>query len=246
MPLYPEPRPLPAGDRALTVEVADEILGQANARVLVLERLLAEAGFRGVVETVPTYRSLLVHYDPLVLPTDTLVERLRGLFPRLAGATTPPGRQVELPCAYGGRYGFELEDAARRLDLSPDEVVRLHAGAEHLVYFIGFTPGLPYMAGMPERLTIPRLARPRTKTPPGSVAIGGTQCSIYPVDSPGGFWVLGRTPVLLYDPGREDLLLRPGDRIRFRPISADEFPVLAEAAAAGRYRPPVVPPGAPA
>jgi len=120
--------------------------------------------------------------------------------------------------------------------------VRLHSGAEQLVYFIGFTPGLPYMTGMPERLTIPRLDRPRTKTPPGSVGIGGTQCSIYSVESPGGFWVLGRTPLALYAPGAADpILLRPGDRIRFRPIDPAEFRAIAAAVAAGTHRPRIEP-----
>lgn len=242
MGLYDAPRLLPAGDRAVSVELGDEISREASARVLTLERLLLETPLPGLVETLPTFRSLLVTYDPLVLPWKTLRARLLDLAPRLAGAVPPPGRRVELPCAYGGEHGFDLDEVARRLDLPPEEVVRLHAGAEHLVHFIGFTPGLPYMAGHPERLTIPRLERPRVKTPPGSVAIGGTQSSIYPVESPGGFWVLGRTPVLLYDPGRADpILLRPGDRVRFRPVDPAEYQAIAAAVAAGTYRPSIDP-----
>jgi len=238
MGIYAEPRFLPAGDLAVSIELADEISREANARVLTLERLLTDSQLPGVVETVPTFRALLVRYDPLVLPWGDLLARIRALLSRLAGAAPPPGRHVELPCAYGGEYGPDLEEVARRLGLVPGEVVRLHAGAEHLVYFIGFTPGLPYMAGMPERLMIPRLERPRTKTPPGSVGIGGTQCSIYPVESPGGFWVLGRTPLALYDPAAADpILLRPGDRVRFRPIDAAEFREIAAAVAAGSYPP---------
>ncbi len=240
MALYAEPRLLPAGDRAVSVELADEISREANARVLTLERLLAAEPIRGLVETLPTFRSLLVCYDPLVLSWEELAGRIRGLVPRLPGAAPPPGRRVELPCAYGGEHGPDLEEVARRVGLAPEEVVRLHAGAEHFVYFIGFTPGLPYMTGMPERLTIPRLDRPRTKTPPGSVGIGGTQCSIYSVESPGGFWVLGRTPLALYDPGGADpILLRAGDRVRFRSIDAEEFRRIAEAVAAGTYRPTI-------
>jgi KipI family sensor histidine kinase inhibitor len=229
---------LPAGDLAVSVELGDEISREANARVLTLERLVAEACIPGVVETVPTFRALLIHYDPLVLPWTELEARIRTLVPRLESAAPPPGRRVELPCAYGGEHGPDLGEVARRLGLAPDEVVRLHAGAEHVVYFIGFTPGLPYMAGQPERLTIPRLDQPRVKTPPGSVAIGGTQTAIYPVESPGGFWVLGRTPLRLYDPGAPDpILLRPGDRVRFRSIDSAEFQAIAEAVAAGTYRP---------
>lgn len=240
MSLYAEPRFLPAGDLAVSVELADEISREANARVLTLERLLTDLALPGVVETLPTFRSLLVTYDPLVLAHEELLARIRALAPRLEAAAPPPGRRVELPCAYGGEHGPDLGEVARRLDLTPDEVVRLHSGAEYLVYFIGFTPGLPYMTGMSERLTIPRLDRPRTKTPPGSVGIGGSQCSIYSVESPGGFWLLGRTPLALYDPAAADpILLRPGDRVRFRPIGSDEFQAIAAAVATGTYRPRV-------
>jgi KipI family sensor histidine kinase inhibitor len=236
--IYAEPRLIPAGDLAVSVELGDEISREASARVLTLERLVAEARIPGVVETMPSFRALLVQYDPLVLPWAVLEARLRALLPQLASASPPPGRRVELPCAYGGAHGPDLEEVARRLDLEPGEVVSLHAGAEHYVYFIGFTPGLPYMAGQPARLTIPRLDRPRVKTPPGSVAIGGTQTAIYPVESPGGFWILGRTPLRLYDPGAPDpILLRPGDRVRFRPIDADEFQAIADAVAGGTYQP---------
>src|SRR5262249_11703084 len=118
----------------------------------------------------------------------------------------------------------DLAAAATRLGLGPDEVVKLHAGADHLVYFIGFTPGLPYMGGMPEKLHIPRLETPRTKVPAGSVGIGGIQCCIYSVDSPGGYWILGRTPLKLYDPSASDpILLRPGDPVRFRRIGRADF-----------------------
>jgi inhibitor of KinA len=142
-----------------------------------------------------------------------------------------------MPCCYGGEFGFELEAAAAKLGLSPEELVRLHARSDYYVYFVGFTPGLPYMTGMPDRLTIPRLETPRTKTPPGSVAIGGAQCCIYSVESPGGFWVLGRTPLRLYDPDAPDpILLRAGDHVRFRVIDRTEFDAIAAAVAAGAFR----------
>ena len=116
--------------------------------------------------------------------------------------------------------------------------MRLHSGAEYLVYFIGFTPGLPYMTGMPERIHIPRLETPRTKTPPGSVSIGGTQCCVYSVESPGGFWVLGRTPVRLYDPdAAEPVLLRPGDRVRFNRIDRAEYDRILARVEARAYTP---------
>jgi KipI family sensor histidine kinase inhibitor len=242
MGLYAAPRLLPAGDGAVSVELGDEISREANTRALTLERLVLEARLPGLVDTVPTFRALLVQYDPLVLPWAALRARLLQLTGRLADAPPPPGRRVELPCAYGGEHGPDLDEVARRLDLTPADVVRLHAGAEHYVYFVGFTPGLPYMAGQPERLTIPRLDRPRVKTPAGSVGIGGTQTSIYSVESPGGFWLLGRTPLRLYDPAAaEPILLRAGDRVRFRPIEPAEFEAIARAVGSGTYRPRITP-----
>ena len=229
---------LPAGDLALSVELGDDISVDVNTRVRALEFLIGQKALRGVVETVPSYRALLVYYDPGVVGYDALCAELGGLAEQAGATAMPPAREVELPCCYGGELGPDLTVAAGRLDLSPDELVRLHAGAEYLVYFIGFTPGLPYMTGAPERLTIPRLDTPRVKVPAGSVGIGGTQCCVYSVESPGGFWLLGRTPLRLYDPAaREPILLRPGDRVRFRRIDHPEFDDIAARVAAGEFRP---------
>jgi len=234
--IWPEPRLLPCGDQALSVELGDEVNRELNARVLALEYLLQQKHLPGVGETVPSYRALLVYYDPLVIGYDDLGATLRELCARARPEVLPPARTVELPCCYGGEMGFELEAAAQKLGLPPEEVARLHAGADYYTYFVGFTPGLPYMTGMPKELTIPRLQNPRTKTPPGSVSIGGIQCCIYSVESPGGFWVLGRTPVRLYDPAAPDpILLRAGDHVRFRAIDRAEFDAIAALVEAGRY-----------
>jgi len=236
--IWPEPRLLPCGDRAVSVELGDEVNRELNARVLALEYLLQQRALPGVGETVPSYRALLVYYDPLVIGYEALGATLRELGAKARPEVLPPARTVELPCCYGGELGFELEEAARKIGLAPDEMARLHAGSEYYVYFVGFTPGLPYMTGMPERLTIPRLTNPRTKTPPGSVAIGGVQCCVYSIESPGGFWVLGRTPVRLYDPTAADpILLRAGDHVRFRPIDRAEYDAIAALVEAGRYTP---------
>jgi KipI family sensor histidine kinase inhibitor len=229
---------LPAGDLAVSIELGEEISVQVNTRVRALEYLIEQKALPGVVETVPTYRSLLVYYDPAVVGYETLCAQLATLSEQTTTTALPPAREVELPCCYGDELGPDLDAAARRLELPADELVRLHAGAEYLVYFIGFTPGLPYMTGAPERLTIPRLDTPRVKVPAGSVAIGGIQCCVYSVDSPGGFWLLGRTPVRLYDPeAAEPILLRPGDRVRFRRIERGEFDDIAARVAAGRFSP---------
>ncbi|HEX6078980.1 MAG TPA: 5-oxoprolinase subunit PxpB [Methylomirabilota bacterium] len=240
MTIWPEPRLLPCGDRAVSVELGDEVNRELNARVLALEYLLQQRKPAGIGETVPSYRALLVYYDPLVIGYEALQATLRDLCAQARPEVLPPARVVELPCCYEGELGFELDAAAEKLGLPPAEVVRLHAGADYYVYFVGFTPGLPYMTGMPERLTIPRLVNPRTKTPPGSVSIGGIQCCIYSVESPGGFWVLGRTPVRMYDPEAADpILLRAGDHVRFRAIGRAEFDAIAAEVAAGRYAPAI-------
>ncbi len=242
MTIYSAPRLLPCGDRALSMELGDEISRGVNARVLALEYLIQQNALPGVMETVPSFRALLVYYDPFVIGYEELAAVLRALAAQARPDVLPPARMVELPCCYGGDLGFDLERAAARLGLTPEEAVKLHASAEYYVDFVGFTPGLPYLSGMPARLHIPRLETPRVKTPPGSVSIGGMQCCIYSVESPGGFWVLGRTPVRLYDPTAADpILLRAGDRVRFRVIDAAEFDEIALAVAAGTYRPRIEP-----
>jgi len=214
----------------VSVEFGDEISLEVNTRVRALEHLIEREKPAGVVEMVPTYRALLVYYDPFVVEYAALGDAIARLVPEARAVTLPPARLVELPACYGGDLGFDLDAAAKRLGLAPEELARLHAGAEYLVYFIGFTPGLPYMGGLPARLAIPRLDQPRAKTPPGSIGIGGEQCCIYSVESPGGFWVLARTPLRLYDPAAADpVLLRPGDRVRFRAIDRAEYDAIAAA-----------------
>jgi inhibitor of KinA len=236
MTIYSEPRLLLCGDRAISVELGDEIGREVNGRVHALDYLIRREGPAGITETVPSFRSLLVYYDPLVIGYEPLRAALQQLASRARPEVLPPSRVVELPCCYQGELGFELAGAAQKLGLSQSDVVTLHAGAEYYVDFVGFTPGLPYLSGMPERLFIPRLETPRVKTPPGSVSIGGMQCCIYSVESPGGFWVIGRTPVRLYDPGAANpILLQAGDRVRFRAIERAEFDEIAAAVAARSY-----------
>jgi inhibitor of KinA len=223
---------------ALCVELGDEISAEVNTRVRALEYLIQAKGLAGVVETVPSFRSLLVYYDPDQTGFGELCAGLGALAEQTTTVVLPPARIVELPCCYDPEFGLDLAAAAARLGLDTDELVRLHAGAEYLVYFVGFTPGLPYMAGVPERIRLPRLETPRVKVPAGSAGLGGAQYCIYSVESPGGYWLLGRTPVRLYDPGAaEPTLLRPGDRVRMRPIDRAEYDAIAARVAARTYAP---------
>jgi inhibitor of KinA len=228
----------PAGDLAVLVELDGEIGVELSMRLRTLEMLISQ-NVTGVVETVPAFRSLLVYYDPRAIGYLALCDSITALLPQAGSAPVPPSRLVELPCCYDDpELGFDLDAVAQRLELTAAEVIALHTGAEYLVYFIGFAPGQPYLTGTPERLVIPRLETPRTHTAPGSVGIGGTQSCIYAVESPGGFWVLGRTPVAIYDRGvAEPILLRPGDRLRFRPVDRREYDRVAAAVAARKYRP---------
>jgi KipI family sensor histidine kinase inhibitor len=220
------------------VDLGEEITVELNNRVRALEYLIQQKGVPGIVETVPTFSALLVYYDPTVVDYQSVCAVITELAPRADTSVLPPPRTVEIPCCYDRELGLDLEAAAVRLGLSVPELVELHATARYHLYFIGFTPGLPYMTGHPERIHLPRLETPRTSVPAGSVGIGGSQCCIYSVDSPGGYWILGCTPLRLYDPQAADpVLLRAGDRVRIRPIDRAEFGAIATSVAARTYHP---------
>jgi inhibitor of KinA len=185
----------------------------------------------GFVDLVPAFVSIVVHYDPLVAaregnerPYEDVVNFLRERLTGLAVEALDAPRVVEIPVCYGGDLGPDLDDVARMHELSPDEVVRLHSAAEYLVYMIGFMPGFAYLGGLPERIATPRRKTPRTAVPAGTVGIGGRQTGVYPLVSPGGWNLIGRTPVKIFDIARaEPTLLGTGDRVRFRPITRAEF-----------------------
>lgn len=233
------PRYRPAGDSALSVEFPPEIAPAVNRRVRALLAALDADPPSGLRDLIPSYRALLIGYDPLTLPYGALLDRLRALEHDLdhAGA---PARRVTLPVCYGGEYGPDLADVAAHAGLSDTDVVTMHSGGAYLVYFLGFAPGFPYLGGLDPRLATPRLPRPRTAVPAGAVAIGGEQTGVYPLSTPGGWRLIGRTPARLYAPGADEpFLLRAGDELHFRPIDSAEFAALAELVTAGRYQPEV-------
>jgi KipI family sensor histidine kinase inhibitor len=212
------------GDRGLLVELGTGIDPAVNRRVQRLHQIIARENLHGVVETVPAYCSLLVVYDPLRAAPGALAQQIKGLcdFDDADGSEATR-RMIEIPVVYGGEAGPDLEDVAAYHDLTGEDIIRLHSSTVYRVYMIGFTPGFPYMGELPQALDTPRRDTPRTHIPKGSVAIAQRQTGIYPVVSPGGWQIIGRTPLELFDPLQDKpSLLGMGDEVRFVPISAEE------------------------
>ena len=224
MGLYPKTLFLLMGDRGLLLEFGDEISLEVNEKVRRMALAIREEGIEGIIEAVPTYRSLLIIYNPLILSIEELKERLGGIEEGLQRTPFPEPKLARIPVVYGGPYGSDLDDVARYHRITPEEVVRLHCSKPYLIYMIGFMPGFPYMGDLPEALVTPRLKTPRLSVPPGSVAIAQRQTGIYSMESPGGWQILGRTPVRLFDPEKESpVLLQMGDLVQFYPISEIKF-----------------------
>lgn len=215
---------LPAGDAALTVEFGNRIALSLNRKVRALAAALEKAALAGIVEVVPTYRSLTIYYDPLSLSLTDLRNSVEGLLDRLEDISLPAPRVVTIPTVYGGEFGPDLPSVAQHCGLTEEQVIRLHTRPTYHVYMLGFTAGYPYLGGMPKRLTTPRLPSPRLRVPAGSVGIGGNQTGVYSVESPGGWRLIGRTPLTLFDPKWEiPVLIRPGDQVQFVRIPPDEY-----------------------
>ena len=219
---------LPAGDRAVVIEFGDDIDPDLNALVHRTAAAIQRAQLDGVIEIVPTYRSLSLHYDPLQASPDELETAVRALETPESDAGTNR-RIVELPTLYGGEYGPDLAFVAENAGMSESEVIELHSAPDYLVYTMGFSPGFPYLGGLDPRLDTPRLSVPRTLIPPGAVGIAETQTGVYPVASPGGWRLIGRTPLKLFDPvagtardAESPTLIDAGDNIRFVPLPNEE------------------------
>ncbi len=221
---------LPVGDAAILVEFGRAIDPAIQARVGALDEALNRSPHPAIVEWVPTYRSLLVHYDPLQIGYEELAAWLEQQLQQEVRQSGLQRRQVTIPVLYGGEMGPDLETVATHNNLTPEEVIALHQEPNYLVYMLGFMPGFPYLGGLDERLATPRLATPRTHVPAGSVGIADRQTGVYPLDSPGGWQLIGRTPLKLYDPNRpQPFLLAAGDELRFQAITEDEYrAILAE------------------
>jgi inhibitor of KinA len=222
--LYEQPLFRIMGDRALLVELGDQIDPSINEKVRELFLRLDRRPPEGVVELVPSYRSLMVVYDPLRTGFDRLRDEILSLQQAADPSLVPQPRTLSVPVVYGGEFGPDLDWVAGFHKISPEQVVTLHTGTTYRVYMIGFTPGYPYLGELPEALATPRRETPRTVVPQGSVAIAQRQTGIYPVQSPGGWHILGWTPIRLFDASQwPPTPLEMGDRVRFFPIHKEDI-----------------------
>ena len=236
--MYEAPKFLAAGDRVIVIELGDEISNECNRRVHSLHKAIERKHLPGVVDLIPTYRSLLVEYDATQVSYADINARLVDI---RAGAAEIPEEDatiVHLPVLYGGEFGPDLEFVARNAGMDIDEVIDLHSGTEYPVYMMGFTPGFPYLGGMSESIATPRLSTPRGIIPAGSVGIAEAQTGVYPIESPGGWRLIGRTPLRLFDVTRTPpSLIDAGDCVRFVPLSGeDEYRHIEGEVASGEYR----------
>ena len=214
------------GDRALLVEMGEGISLLVNRKVRELLLRLEKTPLEGVLDLVPSYRSLLLVYDPLRISLPSLERKVMESCSEGDWSPLPEPKIVRIPVLYGGEYGLDMAWVAEYHGITPEEVVRLHTEPVYQVYMIGFSPGFPYMGELPDALATPRKQTPRTAVPQGSVAIAQKQTGIYPFQSPGGWQVLGRTPLKLFDPqGHPPVPLEMGDRVKFCPIREEEVPM---------------------
>lgn len=229
---------LPAGDTAVTVEFGASIDRLLSERVLRLSAQVRAAILPGVIETVPTFRSLLVHYDPLATDHASLTAAIENLLDSSRGEA-PPVKLWRIPACYAASHAPDLAEVAQRTGLSTAGIVDLHSSTRYHVYMLGFVPGYPYMGDLPAPLVLPRRADPRTRVPSGSIAIATSMTAIYPLESPGGWHLIGATPICLFDLRRlRPALLSAGDAVRFEPITVREFDAIRAAVAADAYQVP--------
>jgi KipI family sensor histidine kinase inhibitor len=230
-------RILTEGDCSLLVEFGQEISPDINRKISATVQMMKEQHIEGVVDVIPAFCSLLINYDPRVISFEEIRERIQGIIKLDVKAGEQKKRIYEIPVCYGGEYGPDIEHIAQHAGLTVEEVIKLHSSRDYLIYMLGFLPGFCYLGGLDERIHTPRLANPRIKINAGSVGIGGSQTGIYPLDSPGGWQLMGMTPVKTYDPERETpILLEAGDYIRFVPIDEAEYIRLKDLVDRGQYQ----------
>ena len=233
-----EPVILNAGDQGVVIELGNIISPDINRKVHALAKVLENKNFPEVIDLVPAYRSLLVVYQPLLISEGEISVKLAKIARSVIKTPVENINVVEIPTLYGEDYGPDLEHVAGHAGISTDEVIKIHSEAKYPVYMIGFTPGFPYLGGLSDKLALPRRNTPRTTVPAGSVGIAETQTGVYPIQSPGGWHILGRTPLRLFDPRKANpALLSAGDYAQFIPLSGkNEYVQIANRVERNNYQ----------
>ncbi len=227
---------MPAGDSSLLIAFEQEVNPEINRKITSLVRLIRDQHIEGILDMIPSYCALLINYDPRMVSYKKLTERIERLLKMEVQATNERKRVFEIPVCYGDEFGPDLQQIADHAGMTVDEVISIHTSRDYLIYMLGFLPGFCYLGGLDERIHTPRLATPRIKIPAGSVGIGGSATGIYPLDSPGGWQLMGNTPVKTFDANREvPILLQAGDYIRFVPISREEYDSIKAQVEANAY-----------
>ncbi|MDD7352608.1 MAG: 5-oxoprolinase subunit PxpB [Peptoniphilaceae bacterium] len=227
--MYDKIKFLTAGDSAIVMEFGNTIEKEINAKISAVVENLKEKKIDGILDILPTYRSILINYDPVKISYSEMVEILKGLNKSNKDNKSDEVRLIEIPTLYGKEYGPDIEFVAENANLSVDEVIKIHSGRDYLVYMMGFMPGFTYLGGLDERIATPRLKSPRLKIEPGSVGIAANQTGMYPLESPGGWQLIGRTPLKLYDDTKEPpVFIQAGDYIRYIPITKEEYDKIGE------------------
>ena len=228
---------IPSGDSAFIIKAGDVISEEVNLTVRKLLARIEKENIEGITDFIPSYNELMVCYDPAKIGYRRLLESLRACAADLQAMHLPPPEVVHVPVLYGGEAGPDLHHVAEHNGLAARDVIRIHSSVDCLVYMLGFTPGFCYLGGMDKRIATPRQETPRLKIPAGSVGIAGEQTGIYPLESPGGWQLIGRTPLRLFNPeSKPEFLFSAGDYIRFYSVDKDEFERIAAAVAAGTYQ----------
>lgn len=222
--MFTEPQICYAGDQALLISLGNEINLDTNRKVHAFARLLQENIPQGIIDIIPAYTTLVIQFDALLIEGDQLEKTIQTLYKNVLETSIPEAKMVTLPVCYGEEFGPDLYDVAEHNHLTPDEVVRLHTSTTYPVYMIGFTPGFPYLGGLNKKLHTPRLDTPREKVAAGAVGIANNQTGIYPIESPGGWRIIGRCPYTIFDPHRAaPFLISAGDILQFTSISKSEY-----------------------